>query len=644
MERLSHLNGMARKAVRSNTDFNQFTSIKKESMNVKRIFSAGIAPESPEDVQELLKNIITITNYLPGVRNTLGWRGIFRIPCDEECWTFRCADFDGVFGLDYAGAGESEGTFSSSFNLFYFPDPEEDIIEKFPINGAVHAYRDDYREFIRSFPEHPEFFNYFYTGKLIISYRPSDHAISVGIEAMSEDIIISENGVTVEGPDGPEYLIEPGEPEQAIPSYELSSAVFNLLSSSLSFHLERSPAVRLRQYSAEIKILAGEGIRHEGSNGEVVHNSLTALFEPAGSETTDIFFAAGITGSEINEIRWTAADSELPDEFSAFTFTNPEKIINTNSINRNLLGIDVKPPLYIISGFLGAGKTSFIKNFLEFQSQKYLFGAVIQNELGEAGLDGKLISDECRVVEMDEGCVCCSLSGNLRRGINSIISEFMPDFIILETTGAANPMNLTAEIHDLRDIVRFDSVTTIIDAHNILDSLNEYNIAREQIKAADILVLNKIDSLKQDEIEERKKVLKELNKRALIYTSEYGDINPALLYDEELKPADENPVRLYAVHNNKNHSDEGISGITVKLGDTINREKFLNKIDELPFDVFRIKGIVRFEDDDRFTVFQYVAGRYETYVHDDEHAPDSSFIVLIGKNIAKNSIEDYFKF
>jgi len=613
-------------------------------MKVKRIFSAGRAPESPYQVQELLKNIITITNYLPGVRNTLGWRGIFRIPSEEECWTFRSADFTGVFGLDYAGSGGNDEVYSSVFNLFYFPDPDEDLIEKFAVNGALYAYRENYRELIRSFPEHPEFFNYFFTGKLIITYRPSDSAISLGIEAVSEDIIISEEGVIVERAEGAAFLIAPGEPEQAIPSFSLSSSVFNLLTSSLSFHLEKKPLVRLRRYDAEKKVLAGGKIRPEKSNGAVTHNSLAAMFNQDDRHLIDEFFTAGRTGNEIDELTWSETDPVIPAEFAVFTFTNPDKIINTTSLNRNLLGIDVKPPLYIISGFLGAGKTSFIKNFLEFQSQKYLFGAVIQNELGEAGLDGKLISDECKVVEMDEGCVCCSLSGNLRRGINTVIGEFMPDFIILETTGAANPMNLIAEIHDLRDLIRFDSITTVIDAHNISESLNKYSIAKDQIQCADILILNKTDGLTDPEIEDRKTAISGINSRALIYTGEYGNINPSLLYDPEIKPADKNPVRFLTAHNHKNHTDDGLSGITVELPEAVNRELFIKKIEQLPFDIFRIKGIIRFGDDDKFSILQYVSGRYEFSIYGDEKIPERPFIVLIGKDIEKEAIEKYFSF
>lgn len=611
-------------------------------MNVSHIFSAGRAPETPEQVQELLKNIIVITNYLPGVRSSLGWRGIFRLLYDDECWTFRTAQYDGVFAFKYTSSNAEGLDLRSLFDLYYFPDPEEEVIEKFPINGALFAYRDNYREMIRSFPEHPEFFNYFFIGKLSLGFNPVTHSVSLGIESVSEDIIISEDGIKVDNNGQQDFLVSPGEPEQAIPSYELSSAVFDLLVSSFSFHLDRKPAVlSFRQYPAEKRFIKDSIIRSEKESDGVTLNSIDALFSETDSQTAADFNLKGKTVEEISEIIWQDGDSGLPDIFSGFSFMNTGEIALNNSLNRNLLGIETKPPLYIVSGFLGSGKTSFIKNFLEFQSQKYLFGAVIQNELGETGLDGTLISDECRVVEMDEGCVCCSLSGNLRKGINSVISEFVPDFIILETTGAANPMNLVSEIHDLRDLVKFDSVTTIVDAINIEDTLKSYDIAKDQLKAADIIVLNKTENMTSERIRDIETLITSINKRGIITAAEFGRVNPALLYDSEIDNVNGSFLKsgLFPV-NHKTHSDDKIDNHTIKFSDIPDRNNFLNKIDNLPFDIFRIKGVLKFEEDERPSLFQYVSGRYEISQHAADNA--DSFLVFIGKSIDTEKLTEYF--
>ncbi len=611
-------------------------------MNVSHIFSAGIAPDCPERVQELLKNIIVITNYLPGIRSSIGWRGVFRIPCDDECWTFKIAGYEGVFGINYSGPGESDGCLVSSFDLFYFPVADEDAIEKFPINGAVFAYRENYKQLIREFPDHPEFFNYFFTGKLHFIYHTKTGCISIRTESLSEDVVISVDGVLIDNSGKEEFIIEPGEPEQAVPSFMYSSAVFDLLVSSLSFHAGGSPSAVSLSFIPAGKRFFKDGVLSSGENGsDVTINTLSAIFAESESVAVEEFFASAKSADEIQNVAWKSGMTEIPEAFSGFTFMNPGEIVNTNSLNRSLLGIETKPPLYIVSGFLGAGKTSFIKNFLEFQAQKYLFGAVIQNELGEAGLDGKLMDDECRVVEMDEGCVCCSLSGNLRKGINSVISEFVPDFVILETTGAANPMNLISEIHELKDLVKFDSVTIIVDALNIEDTLNNYDIAKDQLRSADIIIINKTDNMDDAEIKKIEDLVSSVNKRAVITIAEFGRVNPALLYDSEVDSGKVSHLQSgFFPVKNKTHRDDDIANVTINFDGIKDRKGFLNKIENLPGKIFRIKGILKFEDDDHSSIFQYVSGRYDISRHDADNA--DSFLVFIGKAIDSEELKEHF--
>ncbi len=323
---------------------------------------------------------------------------------------------DGIFGLAFSGAGEQEGDLTSFFDIFYFPDPDEDLTEKISISGAIFSCREDYRELIRSFPERPEFSAYFRTGNLSLTFNPARSALSLVIEALSSDIIISEKGIRSGRKDG-SFIVAPGEAEQDMPSYDLCLPVFDIIATSCSFLLgERPSALVRRQTQGRLRIFNGQAIRGI-SHPEIRKISMEAEWAEKGDTKSYNVFSA----DEKNEaVLWTGDMESVPGIFSDLGFFAREKNAGLNSLNRSLLGIETKPQLYIVSGFLGAGKTSFIKNFLEFQAQKYLFGAVIQNELGREGLDGRLISGECRVVEMDEGCVCCSLSGNLRRGSRAL--------------------------------------------------------------------------------------------------------------------------------------------------------------------------------------------------------------------------------
>ena len=150
------------------------------------------------------------------------------------------------------------------------------------------------------------------------------------------------------------------------------------------------------------------------------------------------------------------------------------------------MGITERPRLIVLTGFLGSGKTTFLTRFIEEQAAKNGFVAVVQNEIGKKGLDGKLLGQSYAVTEVDEGCVCCTLAGSLRSALSGILGEFQPDFVVLETTGLANPANLLAEIVDLDDMLDFASVTTLLDAACAPRALTEFEVARNQVQLADV--------------------------------------------------------------------------------------------------------------------------------------------------------------
>jgi G3E family GTPase len=206
-----------------------------------------------------------------------------------------------------------------------------------------------------------------------------------------------------------------------------------------------------------------------------------------------------------------------------------DQLKGSKSVDKKILGMDERPPLIVLTGFLGSGKTSFLQHFIEYQTQRSRFVAVIQNEIGEIGLDGKLL--DYTVTEIDEGCVCCSLVGNLKRAIQSILESFSPDYIILETSGLANPKNLLDDLGELAETVRLDATVTVVDALNFESTLANYAIAADQVAAADVLLLNKSDLVDEARLEQVKRQLGRLNANAPICVTRRGDVNPALIFD-----------------------------------------------------------------------------------------------------------------
>ena len=336
-----------------------------------------------------------------------------------------------------------------------------------------------------------------------------------------------------------------------------------------------------------------------------------------------------------DDVVWGPGE-EIPEEFKDALWWNAHKISDYKTMDKQILGIDDRPQFILLTGFLGSGKTSFLQHFIEYQVQRNRFVAIIQNEIGETGLDGKLLDHDVAVTEIDEGCVCCSLVGNLKNAIHQILSSFHPDYIILETTGVANPYNLLDEISEVGELVRFDSITTVVDSQNITRSLDEYEVARNQVKAADILLLNKIDLITESALWGIRRKLRKVNPSAPILTIKHGDVNPALLYDVDeqkiKKRLQEKAAEKDNAHTGYSHQHDGLSSIKISFATALDREAFLSAIKALPDTIFRIKGVLDFIDSKIPLLFQYVGGRFEFSEFTNPNMGDR-FIIAIGQGI-----------
>jgi G3E family GTPase len=336
----------------------------------------------------------------------------------------------------------------------------------------------------------------------------------------------------------------------------------------------------------------------------------------------------------ISEARANGPET-APRDYQDKLWWHAHRLKDSKSIDKKILGVDERPPLIILTGFLGSGKTSFLQHFIEHQTQRSRFVAVIQNEIGEIGLDGKLL--DYTVTEIDEGCVCCSLAGNLKRAVQNILENFSPDYIILETSGLANPLNLLEEMAELAEVVRFDSTVTLVDALNLEAALAGSPIAADQIRAADIVVLNKRDLVDDAHLETVRRRVQVINPRALQFNTIQGDLNPALIFDADdsagldptRKKAAAGPVRQAASPVHPTHAETGLWSKSLRLPRALEREKFMQAVGSMPASVFRAKGLIDFADGGETMLFQYVCGRFELSVF-PKHGVRERFLTFIG--------------
>jgi G3E family GTPase len=277
----------------------------------------------------------------------------------------------------------------------------------------------------------------------------------------------------------------------------------------------------------------------------------------------------------------------------------------------------VRTPITLVAGPLGSGKTTLLRHVLATHPEKI---AVVMNEFGEIAIDTKVIEGKnVRIAELGGGCVCCSLLGEFEAAIGEIIEKFVPERIVVETTGLAEPEALVFNIQEALPQCRLDGVVSVIDADMLVRFPELGHTTRLQIEGADILLLNKIDLVETTQIEPLETKLRQINPTAAIVRTERCRIDPELLFgigrEKKVAPPQHE------------HQPE-FESFTFSSDNTFSRACFERFVNSLTASVLRAKGFVRFADGEQ--LFNFVAGRWEL----ESFEADRTELVFIGKKIA----------
>ncbi len=182
----------------------------------------------------------------------------------------------------------------------------------------------------------------------------------------------------------------------------------------------------------------------------------------------------------------------------------------------------------IISGFLGAGKTTFIKKMLDevYRDEKI---ALIENEFGEVGIDGGFLKDSgVNITEMNSGCICCSLVGDFGRNLNEVISTYHPDRIIIEPSGVGKLSDVMKSVIDIEkeQDVKLNALVTVVNAKKALKQMKAFGeFFNNQIEFATTIVLSRTQNTSSEQLELCVKKMQELNEKAAIITTAWDDIS-----------------------------------------------------------------------------------------------------------------------
>ncbi|HLH98139.1 MAG TPA: GTP-binding protein [Xanthobacteraceae bacterium] len=344
-----------------------------------------------------------------------------------------------------------------------------------------------------------------------------------------------------------------------------------------------------------------------------------------------------------------------------------------------------KIPVTVLTGYLGAGKTTLLNRILsEPHGQKY---AVIVNEFGEIGIDNDLVvgADE-EVFEMNNGCICCTVRGDLVRIIDGLMrrkGKF--DAIIVETTGLADPAPVAQTFFVDENVGRktkLDAVVTVADAKWLLDRLKDAPEAKNQIAFADVIIINKTDLVSKAELEEVEARVRAINPYAKLHKTERCavplpevlhrnafdldrilDIEPEFLeagahhhghhHDHDHPHGHENDHDHAHAHDHdggglKHYHDEDMQSVSLKTEAPLDPDKFFpwvqTLVQEEGQNILRCKGILSFKSDPNRFVFQGVHmildGDHQREWRDDEERV--SRIVFIGRKLPEEKIRTGF--
>ncbi len=310
-------------------------------------------------------------------------------------------------------------------------------------------------------------------------------------------------------------------------------------------------------------------------------------------------------------------------------------------------------PVTVLTGYLGAGKTTLLNRILtEQHGRKY---AVVINEFGELGVDNDLVvdSDE-EVFEMNNGCICCTVRGDLIRIVGGLMKRRDKlDGIIIETTGLANPAPVAQTFfidEGVRSKARLDAIVTVVDAKHVLARLADSHEAADQIAFADVIVLNKTDLVSPDELEEVERRIRQINRFAVIHHTERA----ALPIDQVLNRGAFDLKRVLETNpdfleNDEHEHNDDVTSVSFEVDKPIDAERFNAwmgvLLQEKGPDLLRTKGILHYQGDDRRFAFQAVHmiadGDFIGPWKDGE--PRKSRIVFIGRNLNRPQLRRGFE-
>jgi G3E family GTPase len=295
------------------------------------------------------------------------------------------------------------------------------------------------------------------------------------------------------------------------------------------------------------------------------------------------------------------------------------------------LNVENKIPVTIITGFLGAGKTTLINNILQKYSDTQF--ALVENEFGDVAIDTKLIKgvDASQMVELKQGCICCTISDEFELILQELAERF-PDVehLLIETTGVADPAAVIQPFfrdESLKELYHYNGTICLVDALNF-ETQPEKDISIKQLVIADLVIVNKSENISEEQKEKLHQEILKINPFTNVEFVEFGNASKIQLNSIQTKQRSEfDFLSLTSTHSH-------IQTKTLTFNRPINKEEFLPwlsyTLDIHKKQIYRIKGILCFENESYEFILQGVGGSFEISEGDLILGDTLTVVVFIG--------------